>query len=360
MFPKVFLLLLLSLFGVKFSSQTIIESSCNDKYEPTKYRLFDGNGNIKLTAVFQMESTNAFEPILSLELFGDKPYSYDRYFRNDFSFGFSGKRYRFNCIKYPFEEATCNSGFTDRKGTSNCVINKDTNACKWLLKVGMDLLMENEKGIETSAITIITNPLEVEITLSNSHLDETVAANKLTPLPIHHWSYARYCEYNKKIYDIDGDMITLKKDNSSFELFIYRLTKYDYKKPRHVTLINAKNSSISISCDDDRNDIIVSTKTGSKEVSVLDKYIFRKHIDGLRCGISLSIEMESEHSSFSFNDTPLKLIYKANDYDIIIQEVKFESDSIAVDEPRIETTSISSVDQQDSTDEPKIEMNSIQ
>lgn len=133
--------------------------------------------------------------------------------------------------------------------------------------------MENEKGIETSAITIIINPLEVEITLSNLHLDKTVAANKLTPLPIYHWSYARYCEYNNKIYDIDGDMITLKKDNTSFELFIYRYTRYEVKKPRHVTLINSKNSPISISCDDDRNDIIVSTKTGSKEGSVLDKYI---------------------------------------------------------------------------------------
>uniref|UniRef100_T1K0E2 Uncharacterized protein n=1 Tax=Tetranychus urticae TaxID=32264 RepID=T1K0E2_TETUR len=273
-------------------------SKCEDVHEPSEYKLFDRDGNTELTAVFAMGWANAFEPSLSLELIDNRP------------------------IRLVW----------------------------WMLK------LEQGKETQTGSLAIgnINKPSEVEITLSNLDRDKTVAVNDL---PIYRWSYARYC--NKTIYDVGSNMITLKKENDSFEFFIYRLSKYEDKKPRHVTLINSKNSSISISCDYDRNDVIVSTKMGSKEDPVLNNYIFRKHIDGLRCGIFLAIKLRSEYSSFSFDDTPLKLIYKADDSDnIMTQLVKFDSDPITVDKFKIETSSTASVDQHESDDPPKIEITS--
>uniref|UniRef100_T1KC90 Uncharacterized protein n=1 Tax=Tetranychus urticae TaxID=32264 RepID=T1KC90_TETUR len=271
----------------------------------------------ELTAVFQMESTNAFEPKLSLELMRYKQYIYRSIFKYSILFKFSNKDYKFIFSRSPLRVTHCKSGFAGNENPSNRSINEDLNSCKWLINVGMNSTIENELGIGTTSYDLITQPNETLIELSSYSSGRwsmsEIAANNLTDPPIYHWSYARYCEYNKKVYDFDGDMITLKKDNNSFELFIYRYAKYEVKKPRHVTLINAKNSSISISCDDDRNDIIVSTKTGSNESSVLDKYIFRKHIDSLR--------------------------------------LEFDSDFTVVDEPKIVTSTLASVDQQISFDE---------
>uniref|UniRef100_T1K5B1 Uncharacterized protein n=1 Tax=Tetranychus urticae TaxID=32264 RepID=T1K5B1_TETUR len=344
MFPKVFLLLLLSLFNVEFSSQTIIERKCNDKYEPTRYDLITYGGDLGLTAVFQMESTNAFEPILSVEMrqYTNESSDYITFEIEDESIY---STYVFKYQHYANIKPTCSSGFMRYEEESNCIINQDT--CKCLIKV--NTLIESEKNPEISLIDMIAQPKVTKITISNALSRDIV--KDATGLPIYQWSYARYCEYNKKIYDIDGNMITLKKENGSFELFIYRLFKSELENPRQLTLINSKNSSISIFCDDDKNDIIALTKTGSKEESVLDKYIFRKYIDRLRCGISLSLEMESEHSSFSFNDVPLKLIYKHKGSDNIIQEVIFESDFIDAHSPEIETTSTASVDEHDVVNE---------
>uniref|UniRef100_T1K5A8 Uncharacterized protein n=1 Tax=Tetranychus urticae TaxID=32264 RepID=T1K5A8_TETUR len=346
MFPKVFLLLLLSLFNVKFSNQTIIESKCNDKYEPTRYDLITYGGDLGLTAVFQMGSTDAFEPILSVELrqYADESEN-TVYFKIEDEL--IDSFYMLKCDHYADNKSTCSSGFLGDEEESNCIINQGT--CKWLIKVGTNALLQSEKSPEISLIDMIALPNVAKITITNLFSRDIV--KDVTGLPIYQWSYARYCEYNKKIYDIDGNMITLKKENGTFELFIYRLTKNELENPRQLTLINSKNSSITIFCDDERRDIIALTKTGSKEASVLDKYIFRKYIDRLRCGISLSLEMESEHSSFSFNDVPLKLIYKHKGSDNIIQQVKFESDFIDVYSPEIETTSTGSVDEHDVVDE---------
>uniref|UniRef100_T1KQH1 Uncharacterized protein n=1 Tax=Tetranychus urticae TaxID=32264 RepID=T1KQH1_TETUR len=347
MFPNVFFLLLLSLFNVKFSNQTTIESKCNDKYEPARYDLVANDGDLLLTADFQMESTNAFEPILSVEL---RPYTNSSSSSTIFfqiEDGLIRSTYVFECKHSAHNESTCSSGFFGHTEESNCIINQGT--CKWLLKVGTNALITSEKKHEISLIDLIVLPKVAEIVLTNS-IDYNIVKD-VTGLPIYHWSYARYCEYNKKIYNLDGNMMTLKKENGSFELFIYRLLKSDLENPRHLTLINSKNSSISIFCDDVSNDILVWTKTGFHENSVLDKYILRQQIDRLRCGISLSLEMEGENSSFSFNDAPLKIIHKVNGYDNIIQEVKFESDFFDVHSPEIETTSTASVDQHDVDDE---------
>uniref|UniRef100_T1K5A7 Uncharacterized protein n=1 Tax=Tetranychus urticae TaxID=32264 RepID=T1K5A7_TETUR len=336
MFPKVFLLLLLSLCNVKFSSQTIIERKCNDKYEPTRYEGFADDGELVLAAVFQMESTDAFDPILSVEL---RPYT-NRSSWSAIYFEFEDKFTRSSYIfdyKHAHNKSSCSSGFFVAKEKSNCIINQGT--CKWLIK--------SDKDTDQSLIDMIALTDVAKITITNALSLKIV--KDVTGLPIYHWSYARYCEYNKKIYDIDGNMITLKKENGSFELFIYLHTESELENPRQLTLINSKNSSITIFCDDERRDIIALTKTGSKEESVMDKYIFRKYMDRLRCGISLSLEMESKHSSFSFNDVPLKLIYKYKGSDNIIQQVKFESDFI--DSPEIETTSTASVDKHDVVDE---------